>query len=121
MEHQLLIVLLIFSLPSFAQVTHKRGDISFEGTIEKNLPVKDLSVKPNSYFHREYPKVWNRATEYTIAVAEAMPENFYNYRVYPDGMSFKEQQLHIVDNISFLSGLITNETKMFYNKKGTPS
>ncbi|MBZ9731530.1 DinB family protein [Salegentibacter sp. JZCK2] len=70
-----------------------------------------------AYFKEEFPKVWKRGAHYTIAVAEAMPENLYNYKAYSDGMSFKEQQLHIVTNISFLSQLISEENRTFYNKE----
>lgn len=69
-----------------------------------------------NFFLEEYSSVWERAGSYTTAVAEAMPEHLYDYRAYPDGMSFKEQQLHMVDNISFLSRLISEEKKTFYAK-----
>lgn len=73
-------------------------------------------TKAQNFFKEEYPGVWERATDYTIGVAEVMPESFYNHKVHPEGMSFKEQQLHVVNNISFLSKLITDENKEFYNK-----
>lgn len=69
------------------------------------------------YFIDEYPKVWERAAQYSIDVAEAMPENLYDSKTYPEGMSFKEQQLHIVNNISFLTKFITEENKVFYDKE----
>lgn len=69
------------------------------------------------YFIDEYPKVWERASQYSIAVAEAMPESLYDSKIYPEGMSFKEQQLHIVSNISFLTQFISEENKVFYDKE----
>tara|TARA_R110002020_G_scaffold275281_2_gene490493 strand:+ start:520 stop:1041 length:522 start_codon:yes stop_codon:yes gene_type:complete len=70
-----------------------------------------------SYFKDEYQKVWKRAANYSMAVAEAMPERHYDFKVHPQGMSFKEQQLHIVTNISFLTQLISEEERIFYNKE----
>ncbi|MBZ9731686.1 DinB family protein [Salegentibacter sp. JZCK2] len=70
-----------------------------------------------AYFKEEFPKVWKRAAHYTIAVAETMPESFYDSKVSVDGMSFKEQQLHIVTNISFLGRLISEEKTAFYDKE----
>lgn len=69
-----------------------------------------------AYFQEEYPKVWERSTDYTRTIAEAMPEHLYDFKVYPEGMSFKEQQLHIVGNISFLCRHITGEYKSFYSR-----
>ncbi len=73
------------------------------------------------YITDEYPKVWERAAHYSMAVAEEMPESLYDYKIYPEGMSFKEQQLHIVNNISFLTQFITGENKVFYDKRDTSS
>jgi len=74
-----------------------------------------------SYFKNEYPKVWERAAQYTMAVAEAMPQNQYDSKVYSEGMSFKEQQLHIVTNISFLTQLISEEKRTFYDRENINS
>lgn len=69
------------------------------------------------YFKDEYPKVWERAANYSMTVAEAMPEAHYDFKVYPEGMSFKEQQLHIVANISFLTQLISEKKEYFTIEK----
>ncbi len=70
-----------------------------------------------SYFKDEYPKVWERAAHYSLAVAEVMPENLYDSKANPESMSFKEQQLHIVTNISFLTQLISEEKRIFYDRE----
>ncbi len=73
-----------------------------------------MERKAQDYFQEEYPKVWERSTAYNRNIEEAMPEQLYDFKFYPDGMSFKEQQLHIVGNISFLCRHITGEYKNFY-------
>lgn len=99
-------------------MSNRTHDISPHVIGEKTLTTKKVSkVEENSYFLEEYPEVWKRSVVYTVAVVQAMPEVLYEYEAYPGGMSFREQQLHLVDNISFLSELITEETKQFYNKE----
>lgn len=46
---------------------------------------------------------WANAKIYTLKMAELMPEEFYNFKPTPDVMSFKEQLLHISQNIQWLS------------------
>jgi uncharacterized damage-inducible protein DinB len=67
-----------------------------------------------SYFDDEFLNVWQRTTDYTLEVADKMPDSLYNYRPSNKSMSFKEQQLHIVRNISFLTNYITGQHKSFY-------
>lgn len=118
MKYSTLFLSFFTILNSYSQMSDRTHSISPHVMGEKTLPTKEVTEEEeNSYFLEEYPEVWKRSVVYTVAVAEAMPENLYNYKVYPDGMSFKEQQLHIVDNISFLGGLITEETRLFYSKE----
>ncbi|SDS46116.1 DinB family protein [Christiangramia echinicola] len=76
-----------------------------------------IAANSQSFFQEEYPKVWKRAANYSIAVAEAMPEDLYDLKVHPEAMSFKEQQLHMVTNISFLTRLISDEKRTFYDRE----
>ena len=46
---------------------------------------------------------WENAKSYTLKMAELMPEEFYDFKPTPDVMSFKEQLLHIAQNIQWLS------------------
>ncbi|WP_296618558.1 DinB family protein [Marivirga sp.] len=78
--------------------------------------INTIEGKTQGYFQEEFPKVWERSTNYTKAIVKAMPEKLYDFKAYEDGMSFKEQQLHIVDNISFLTNYITGDFKSFYKK-----
>ncbi len=65
-------------------------------------------------FTEEYQPLWQRAEVYLIAVAEAMPADQYNYTPSPETMSFAEQMMHIVQNISWLnSRFIAQEENPF--------
>ncbi|HTI92324.1 MAG TPA: DinB family protein [Puia sp.] len=46
---------------------------------------------------------WINAKAYAIKMAELMPENEYDFKPVPDEMSFKQQLLHLADNIVWLS------------------
>jgi uncharacterized damage-inducible protein DinB len=70
-----------------------------------------------SYFHDEYPGVWKRATNYTMEVAEAMPPEKYNFRPTEESMTFQEQLMHLVQNLSFLSNRITGKRVDFFEGK----
>lgn len=49
------------------------------------------------------------AKEYTIQVAELMPESLYSFRPVGDEMTFTEQLLHISENLYWLSSSYINE------------
>lgn len=70
-----------------------------------------------SYFQDYYKQVWARSTTYTLAVAEAMPEETYSFRPTDEVFSFQEQMIHLVDNIAFLSEKITGERPDFYGNE----
>lgn len=70
-----------------------------------------------SYFHDVFPGVWERATSYTLEVAEAMPPEKYGYRPTEESMTFQEQLIHLVQNISFLSSRIRGEHQDFLKGK----
>ncbi|MCH7396464.1 DinB family protein [Belliella sp. DSM 107340] len=69
-----------------------------------------------NYFESQYPHVWERAIEYTLEVAKAMPEENYNFKPEAEAMTFGGQMLHIVDNISFLTKLVSGNTITFYDR-----
>jgi len=68
---------------------------------------------------------WNNSRDYLIAVAEAMPEEFYDYKPTARQKSFKEQLVHIQGNINwidsshFSSQEVKTESQDYYsfNKK----
>lgn len=46
---------------------------------------------------------WENSKEYLIGIAEAMPEEYYNFEPTERQMTFKEQLLHIKGNMDWLS------------------
>jgi len=51
----------------------------------------------------ELSRKWVHAKAYALKMAELMPENAYGFRPVSSEMSFKEQMLHLADNILWLS------------------
>jgi hypothetical protein len=47
---------------------------------------------------------WDNSRDYLVAIAELMPEQFYDFKPTERQRSFKEQLLHIKGNIDWLSG-----------------
>ena len=45
---------------------------------------------------------WDNSKDYLVAVAEAMPEDKYDYKPAAREMSFREQLFHIQDNMNWL-------------------
>nr|WP_315231541.1 DinB family protein [uncultured Flavobacterium sp.] len=45
---------------------------------------------------------WDNSKDYLLAVAEAMPEDKYDYKPAEREMSFREQLFHIQDNMNWL-------------------
>lgn len=50
------------------------------------------------------------AKEYTLKLAEIMPETDYDFKPVPEEMSFKEQIVHIGKNLYWLSSTFISET-----------
>jgi uncharacterized damage-inducible protein DinB len=66
-----------------------------------------------SYFQMEYHAVWQRAAGYTLEVAEAMPEEKYDFKPAEESMAFREQMIHVAQNLSSLSSRVTGEKPDF--------
>lgn len=47
---------------------------------------------------------WDNSKHYLVAIAELMPEEFYDFKPTERQRSFKEQLLHIKQNMDWLSG-----------------
>lgn len=61
---------------------------------------------------------WENSKHYMIAMAEAMPEEHYNFKPTERQMSFKEQLIHIKGNMDWLSNTFFTE-KEFKREKTT--
>lgn len=51
----------------------------------------------------EFKQKWKNAAEYTIEIAEMMPEDQYDFRPAPGMRSFREQVMHMMSNMTWLS------------------
>ncbi len=62
-------------------------------------------------FIKEFEKKWKNAAEYTIEMAEAMPEEFYDFKPAEDSRTFEDQLLHMMSNMVWLSSsYLSNST-----------
>lgn len=69
-----------------------------------SLGLMGQSAEPafNDY-KSNFLKKWKNAAEYTIECAESMPEDKYDYKPTEEAMSFREQLLHMMRNMMWLS------------------
>jgi uncharacterized damage-inducible protein DinB len=58
-------------------------------------------------FAKEFLPTWQRARDYSIKFAEAMPEEHYNFKPTPEIMSFAEQVVHTAGASFWFASKIT--------------
>jgi len=85
------------------------------------LLMAGTDLNAQEYFRAQYEGVWQRHLEYSKAVAMAMPEVHYGYQPTDEAMSFQAQFLHIAENISSLTFLISGNRKDFFRKEAANS
>ncbi len=61
------------------------------------------SLGAQSAFIKEFQQKWKNASEYTIELAEKMPEDKYDYKPVDGSRTFEEQLLHMMSNMVWLS------------------
>ena len=79
-----------------------------------------------SYGQQNTPKEawlekWENSKNYLIGIAEAMPEEAYNFKPTERQMSFKEQLIHIKGNMDWLSNTYFTETEFTRTKSELPA
>ena len=62
-----------------------------------------MTLSAQDAFLEEYLKKWKNGAEYTIELAEAMPADKYDFKPSPEVRSFREQVVHIMNNMVWLS------------------
>lgn len=60
-------------------------------------------AQANDSLLSQLARKWVNSKAYTLRMAELMPEEFYNFKPVADEMSFKQQLIHIAQNINWLS------------------
>lgn len=61
------------------------------------------AMQAQSSYLAEFKQKWSNAKAYTIEVAQIMPEEYYDFKPSEEEMSFREQLLHMLGNMSWLS------------------
>ncbi len=73
-------------------------------------------ITPKSAFLEK----WENSKNYLIAIAEEMPEVFYDFKPTERQMSFKEQLMHIKGNMDWLSNTYFTDIEYKREKKELP-
>lgn len=71
-------------------------------------------VLAQGYFKKDYPAVWQRASDYTMETAEAMPAAMYGFRPKEENMTFHGQLVHLIQNLAYLSELAAGTRPDFF-------
>lgn len=80
--------------------------------------VDNDTVEIENTFKSDFGPVWKRSAEYTLALAQLMPEEYYDYKPTEDVRTFEEQLIHVVQNIYMLSSTyVTEENNPMDNTK----
>ena len=66
-------------------------------------PFKLSAQASNDSLLTQLNRKWTNAKEYALKMAELMPEKYYDFKPVPEEMSFRQQLLHIAENIEWLS------------------
>ena len=66
-------------------------------------PFKLPAQASNDSLLAQLNRKWANAKIYVLKMAELMPEEFYDFKPVPEEMNFKQQLLHIADNMEWLS------------------
>lgn len=74
----------------------------------------DSSSQTNDSLLNQLSRKWINAKNYTLKLAELMPEEAYHYKPIAEIMSFKQQLIHMANNMQWLSSayLFTEKSKV---------
>lgn len=61
------------------------------------------TAQPTDSLQAQLAQKWANSKTYTLKLADLMPEDKYDFRPSPEEMTFREQLLHIADNMTWLS------------------
>lgn len=69
------------------------------------------AVAQQDAFFTEYLKKWQNSAQYTIELAESMPADKYDFKPSDDVRSFREQVVHTMNNMVWLSSSYLTDAK----------
>lgn len=72
-------------------------------------------ISAQSFVIENFVEKWENSKTYLLQMAEAMPEEKYTFKPSEREMNFKEQIVHILDNMDWLSGTYFSSEK--YKKR----
>ena len=73
-------------------------------------------TEPKSEFAKDFLPVWNTSTNIAIQVAEAMPENLYDFKPNDSSMTFRQQLIHLGYTSYFLMDYFTQDSEFDYDE-----
>ncbi len=90
----------------------------------KNIIILALILGSNSIFAQHlvvdtFVEKWHNSKTYLVQMAEAMPEDKYDFKPSEREMSFKEQVFHILQNMDWLSTTYFSKEKYKKNDFAT--
>ena len=71
----------------------------------------NISFAQSDPFLQDIVARWQNAKQYTLQVAEAMPETSFAFKPTAEEMTFKEQLIHLSDNMLWLSSSFLSDSK----------
>ena len=77
------------------------------------LCITGLAAQPGTSLlsRAEFIENWKTCREFTLAVAEAMPEDLYKYKPHPESMSFGALMVHIAQTNHFRFAQVAADSK----------
>lgn len=78
-----------------------------------------LSAKAQETYLKEFQQKWANAKDYTLELAQSMPDEHYDFKPTEEQMSFKEQLLHMTSNMVWLSSSYLGGEKLEADLKST--
>ncbi|TDI75352.1 MAG: DinB family protein [Bacteroidetes bacterium] len=74
------------------------GVASSVATVASAKSVINKGAEEIIEFRRSFGYLWSRIASYTVEVANAMPEEHYDFKPVPEVRSFKEEMLHLANS-----------------------
>jgi uncharacterized damage-inducible protein DinB len=63
-----------------------------------------FSYSQSDTFFEDYLQKWDNGIEYTLELAASMPEEWYDFKPTEEQMSFRQQLIHSMKNMLWISG-----------------
>ena len=75
------------------------------------LPIGGSLMGQSSTYLQDMQQKWENSCAYTLEIAALMPADAYDYQPTDEQMSFHDQLVHIMKNITWLSGTYLSDKK----------